>query len=113
MASTLELLVADRLKAVRAELGLDPGGMAKKLSVGRTRYLNWERGDNLPSERAMIVLCDLTGISMDYLYRGRVDVIPTGLAIRLIGWQLGEDPGSPAFPSPQVSRAVMRACRRA
>jgi transcriptional regulator with XRE-family HTH domain len=111
MTDRLEDDVARRLKAVRLEMDLAIPQMAERLGVGRTRYLNWERADNLPAERVMIKLCELAGITMDYLYRGRVAAMPTGLALRLIGREMGEDPEAESFPSHQVAMAFTRASR--
>lgn len=97
METTLEKDVARRLKAVREELGMDQRAMAKWLDVGRTRYIGWERAANLPNERVMLVLCDRTGLTLDYVYRGRLDAVPLALAIRVTAREDGLDPDAPGF----------------
>lgn len=103
--------VVRRLRAIRAELGLSPPEMAERLGVSRTTYYNWEAENptkpNFPAEEAMAKLCDLLrGLTLDYIYMGRVDTLPTGLAIRLTARELGEDPGSPGF-RPERAAAVV------
>ncbi|WP_203070682.1 hypothetical protein [Falsiroseomonas ponticola] len=69
---------------------------AALLGVGRTRYLNWENegpSGNYPAEEAMAYLCDLLpGLTMDYIYRGVLDAVPTRLGIRLTAREQGLDP---------------------
>ena len=91
-ATPLALEIAGRLTAIRAERGLSVPLMAESLGVARNRYYNWEHGDNLPSEEAMIRLCNNSPITMDYIYRGVDDHIPTQLALRLRMRATGVDP---------------------
>lgn len=91
-ARALALDIARRLKAIRSDLRLDIPAMAEYVGVTRNRYYNWEHADNLPSELAMIRLCDNTRVTMDYIYRGVADDIPNALASRLSLWEFGEDP---------------------
>jgi DNA-binding XRE family transcriptional regulator len=104
--------VARRLVAIRAEQGLDQTAMAKWLGVGRTRYVNWEKAENLPSEEYMVLLCDRTDVTLDYIYRGRMDAVPTALAIRLKARELGLDPDAPGFDPEPALAAAARAARR-
>lgn len=76
--------------------------MALFLGVGRTRYLNWERAENLPSETHMIALAEKTGITLDYIYRGVLDAVPMALAIRLSARERGLDPDDPDFRPAQA-----------
>lgn len=106
MTHDLEKAVARRLKAVREELGRDQPSMAKWLGVGRTRYIGWERAANLPNERVMLVLCDRTGLTLDYVYRGRLDAVPLALAIRVTAREDGLDPDAPGFQAKIPAMAV-------
>lgn len=69
---------------------------AALLGVGRTRYLYWENdgpSGNYPAEETMAHLCDLLpGLTMDYIYRGVLDAVPTKLGIRLTAREQGLDP---------------------
>lgn len=107
MQTSLEIAIARRLKAIREELGLDVPAMAKALEVGRTRYLNWERAENLPNEQVMMRLCDHTGITMDYLYRGILDAVPMRLAIRVAAREQGLDPDTPGLPPVRLAKDAL------
>jgi DNA-binding XRE family transcriptional regulator len=102
-----------RLKAVRAEMGLQPSELAARLAVPRTTYLGWEtenpKKPNFPSEEAMMNLCDVVpGLTLDYLYRGKLATLPLGLAIRLTSREMGLDPDSPGDRAVEVMAAVAR-----
>ncbi|MFC4170072.1 helix-turn-helix transcriptional regulator [Teichococcus aestuarii] len=105
--------IAARLRAIRAELGMDQSAFAKWLGVNRTRYVNWENAENKPGEEAMVVLCDKTGVTLDYIYRGRLDAVPTALAIRLTAREQGLDPDAAGFEPGSVTQALARAIRPA
>lgn len=48
-----------------------------------TRYTNWETGERrIPPEHAM-ALCEKYGLTLDYIYRGRVNTLPLDLAVKL------------------------------
>ncbi len=88
--------VARRLIAVRDELGVKNAPLAEMLGVPRTRFLHWisaSKSANFPAEEAMIMLCDLLpGLTMDFIYRGKIDAIPYALAIRLQARMQGRNP---------------------
>lgn len=92
MQTSLEIAVARRLAAIRAEMGLDQPEMADWLGVSRSRYNNWAAGRNLPNEEAMVRLAERTQISLDYIYRGKLDAVPMALAIRLQARELDMNP---------------------
>lgn len=79
--------IARRLQAVRDEIGASNADMARRLGVTRTRFLHWisdGESANFPAEEAMAALCDLVpGLTLDFIYRGKLDAIPHALAIRL------------------------------
>jgi transcriptional regulator with XRE-family HTH domain len=79
--------IAKRLLAVRDEIGASNAELARRLGVSRTRFLHWvsdSESANFPAEEAMVALCDiLPGLTLDFIYRGKLDAIPHALAIRL------------------------------
>ncbi|MFK4047265.1 helix-turn-helix domain-containing protein [Roseomonas mucosa] len=103
MASELQPAIARRIRAVMAELDMSRRDLAKALGVGENSLGNWlsdGKKASKPAEEAMIRLCEmLPGLTMDYLYRGKLDFVPMALAIRLKGWEQGEVPDR--HPSPQ------------
>jgi transcriptional regulator with XRE-family HTH domain len=105
--------IARRLRAIRMELGFDQAAMSSWLEIGRTRYVNWEKAENKPSEEAMVLLCDRTGVTLDYIYRGRLDAVQTGLAIRLTAREQGMDPDDPRFDPRDAMSALAQASKRA
>lgn len=111
MARPTQEAVARRLKAVRDHVGKNVTAMADWLGVPRTRYANWERqsgSGNFPAEESMSLLCDmLPGLTLDYLYRGRLDGMPVALAIQLTAREMGEDPGAPGFDPARAAAAVL------
>lgn len=67
--------------------------MGELLEIDRTRWGQWvATTGNKPAEELMITLCDRAGVTMDWLYRGRLDNLPVRLAIRLELRLLGIDP---------------------
>ena len=63
-----------RLAAVREGFSdLDQSAWAAKHNFGITQWNNWERGERrIPVESAER-LCDLYGVTLDFIYRGRRD----------------------------------------
>ena len=116
MAKLLRKDIVRRLRAVRAELGYQPSQLAALIGAARTTYANWEAEDpkkpNFPSEEAMMGLCDiLPGLTMDYLYRGRLDGLPMQLAIRLASREMGIDPDAPGATGGAVVARLAGAAR--
>ena len=79
--------IARRLIAIRDEIGISNSELARRLGVTRTRYLHWispTESGNFPAEESMATLCDmLPGLTLDFIYRGKLDALPYALAIRL------------------------------
>jgi transcriptional regulator with XRE-family HTH domain len=78
-------MVAQRLRAVMGDLGLETvGQLAKLLGAERSQVSNWLQGYNLPPPRWMTILCrKRPGLTLDWIYRGVADAVPTALAIKL------------------------------
>ena len=79
--------IARRLIAIRDEMGTTNSELARRLGVTRTRYLHWitpAESANFPAEESMAALCDLLpGLTLDFIYRGKLDALPYALAMRL------------------------------
>ena len=103
---------ARRLRAAREEGGISAPDFAERIGLGRTRYLNWERGDNMPQNEALIVVAEGLGVTTDYLLRGRLEAIPLGRAIRLVAREEGLDPGDRSFDSEKSAAMVAKAMGR-
>lgn len=66
--------IGSRLRGVRLAFSdLDQKQWATKHGFSATQYNNWERGDRrIPVESAER-LCELYGLTLDFVYRGRRD----------------------------------------
>ena len=116
MAILLRSDLVRRLRAVRQEMRLTPTQMAERLGITRPRYSNWEVENpakpSFPAEEYMMTLCDtFPDITMDYLYRGKLDTLPLQLAIRLSAWERGMDPDAPEFSASDPIAAGLAATK--
>ena len=66
----------NRIKELREKAGMKQTTLASKLHVGATSVSNYELGVRLPPSETILQLCDIFGVSADYLL-GRSDS-PTG-----------------------------------
>ncbi len=71
-----KLHVAENLATVIAVVaearGKSQASFAKSIGVSPSKLGNWLRGDNYPDPYAMMQVCDLYGVSMDWIYRRRL-----------------------------------------
>ena len=66
--------IGDRLAAVRTGFSdLSQKAWAEKNGFNPTQYNNWERGARRISVDAAEVLANKYGLTLDYIFRGRVD----------------------------------------
>jgi len=105
MAEEMLKEIATRLAIIREELKLSQDGMGEYLHIGRSRWLNWERAIYYPSPVIMKRLCEYTGITFDYIYRGVHAGLPRALSVRLAIREQGDDPDDPEFQDVRSSRA--------
>lgn len=76
-------LVGERLRAFREALGLTPSEMADSLEIERTYWSRWEGGKRMLPHEVGGLICENYPASMDYLFLGRVQTLPTDLAPRV------------------------------
>ncbi len=67
-----KLLCGERLRALRAEIGLTQEETSERLGISLRYYQMLERGEKVGSIDVLIKACGLLGCSLDYLLRGRV-----------------------------------------
>ena len=66
--------IGDRLMAIRKGFSdLSQKDWAAKHNFGDTQYNNWEKGNRRISVDAAELLVDRYGLSLDFIYRGRLD----------------------------------------
>lgn len=84
-----------RLKQIRVLLEFEgQQQMADFLDVSFNRYNNVERGSPLSHDLAVRICQKVPGMTLDWLYFGKTDGLPLGLAKRL-----GEVPMADTVPS--------------
>lgn len=68
--------IADRLRKIRRGLSsLSQKAWAEKNGFNITQYNNWEKGNRRIPIEAAIQLCDTYGLTLDAIYRGRLDAL--------------------------------------
>ena len=79
----------NRLKELRLSAGFSQKELSEKMFVNQTAVSQWERGVTSPSPATLLRLCDLYGVTTDYLL-GRDNVSrptssPKGIKIPVLG----------------------------
>lgn len=64
------MTIADRILKLRKEAGLSQEAFAEKLGVSRQSVSKWESGNVMPDIDKIISMCDIFGVSTDYLLTG-------------------------------------------
>ena len=68
------LVIGQRMKAIREAFSdLKQGAWAEKHGFALTQYNNWEKGVRRVPVESAERLCDLYGLTLDFVYRGRRD----------------------------------------
>lgn len=72
----------NRLRKARESKGLSQRTLAERIGAYQTKYQNWEAGMNEPSYDDLVKLCNVLGISVDYMLRGRSSKLPEDVFFR-------------------------------
>jgi transcriptional regulator with XRE-family HTH domain len=75
--------VARRLALVRKILGLTEREFAERAGVLLSRYHHWESGSVPLSLSSAMALCAAHGLTLDWLYRGKILGLPPWLAVEV------------------------------
>lgn len=88
-----------RLRQAIDGVGLRQVEAARIMRVSPSKLGNWLRGSNYPDPFALALFCDATGVTTDWVFRGR-----------LPGWAspVGAPPASASAASSAASRAAER-----
>ncbi len=105
----LMLSVGRRLEAARLTIGeqlqveMTQDMLASQLGVSRAGYSWWERGGRLASVPAMMRLEERFGIPMDWIYNGRLRLVPydTAQLLEKFAAQVGAPVGAAVAEFPQ------------
>ncbi len=68
--------IADRIMKLRKEAGLSQEAFAEKLGVSRQSVSKWETGNVMPDINKLVAMCELFGVSSDYILYGKEDSAP-------------------------------------
>lgn len=71
--------VGDRLRLVIEAIGITQVEAAKVMGISAPKLGNWLRGDNYPSNLAMLRLKERYGVTLDYLISDSVVGMPSSL----------------------------------
>lgn len=72
--------VGQRLRWLRLYLDMSQTEFAEACGITAQKYNNWERGRQRLSLEGALKLCKAYGVNLDFLYMGRVDILPHKMA---------------------------------
>lgn len=72
-----------RLQAARRETGKPAAEVCRVLEVAPNKWSQWENGIYPPDVDTVSVFCDIYGVSLDWIYRGRSEALPAAKAERI------------------------------
>lgn len=78
------LAVGERLAALRAYKGLNKADFADGVGIDRSSYTKIERGEKPLKAEMAYKIAERHGVSMDFIYRGRLTELPPSLADSLV-----------------------------
>jgi transcriptional regulator with XRE-family HTH domain len=89
--------VGKRLRATRQALDIHQAGIARIANISPQAWSNYEGGRRKPEMKEAVHLCELFALTLDWIFRGRIDTLPRELAkkIRAVAPELvaqGETP---------------------
>ncbi|WP_273281045.1 helix-turn-helix domain-containing protein [Pseudooceanicola atlanticus] len=84
--------VANRLISLRLHHGLSQGEFADSVGIDRSSYSKIEKATKPLKADMAFNIAERWGVSMDYLYRGRLTEIPRSLADALISQRTQQTP---------------------
>ncbi|ATG49756.1 transcriptional regulator [Celeribacter ethanolicus] len=76
--------VGRRLEALREHHHLNKADFSDSVGIDRSSYIKIERGDKPLKAEMAYAISERWGVSMDYLYRGRLTELPAPLADSLM-----------------------------
>lgn len=71
--------IASRLRWHRELLGMNQTDYAASIGVRRTSYVNWETGYQRASLNGGLLLREIHGLSLDFIFAGSADTLPMNL----------------------------------
>lgn len=68
--------VASNLRQIISVIGGKQTEIARRISVSPSKLGNWLRGEHYPDPWSMYLLCEAYGVTMEWIYRGRMYGLP-------------------------------------
>jgi transcriptional regulator with XRE-family HTH domain len=81
---TSKASISERLRLLRKALGHTQVTMGKLAGASANAWQNYETEINRISLDAALALCASTGLTLDWIYRGRIESLPKELAEKII-----------------------------
>lgn len=72
--------IAHRLAATREAIGITPAELCRKTGIAPNTYSQWESAKGRPSLDQAMKLCDVFGVTLDWIFRGNRQGLPFQLA---------------------------------
>ena len=70
----MEIVIGEKLKELREKNGYKQAEIAEQVPVSASGYRGWESGTTIPDSRTLAKLCEIFGVSADYLLFGKEEV---------------------------------------
>ena len=75
--------IAARLRAVRMALGMSAAEICRTANIRPNTWSQWENARQRPQIDEAARLCNVTGVTLDYIYRGERGGLPANLNSRI------------------------------
>lgn len=75
--------MGERLRMTRLEIDENRTRFAEMFGVLNNRWRMWEEGTHAADEWVMVEMCDRHELTLDWLYRGRIETLPHRLQAKL------------------------------
>ena len=72
--------VAQNLERAMEALGLTKSELARSMDITLQKLGNWMRGDNYPDPYKLTLFCERFGVTMDFIYRGKISGLQKDVA---------------------------------
>lgn len=73
-------IIGTRLGAAREALGWTQKDFAEAVELSPQAWNNWEKGRQLIPPESALRFCERFGLTMDFIYAGKLDALPTNLS---------------------------------
>lgn len=79
--------IGARLRRTRQALGLRSSDICAELGIRRSTWSMDEAGKALPNVHDMVRFAERYGVTLDWIYRGRLSGVDYDLAKKLVAWR--------------------------